>query len=639
MYDKYLKLPSNSHKGELLLKINGKQNKSFTLKTEENAQVITLIPRRLGAIAVDALFYKDGEYFPCLESHFEWSGISRGFDEYSLTVKKGSLTEGLYFIQIAVCTNEGRFFVKKNLGEVSFVRESGDNPSVQLTVSRFLYDEPKKAYGGIIYHVFVDRFSRGKGAILKEGNINIDGEWESIPEYPEYAGAHLNNNTFYGGNLDGVSQRLPYLASLGVSIVYLSPIFEAASNHKYDTSDYMKVDEGFGGDEALRRLIEEAKKFDIKIILDGVFNHTGDNSIYFNRYGKYKNLGAYQSETSEYYNWYDFRSFPDDYNCWWGIKILPRIHPDKEGCGEYFLKDGGVIDKYRKMGIYGMRLDVADELSDNFLAGIKKRLSEDGESYLLGEVWEDGSNKVAYDVRKRYYLGSELDGVMNYPLREGIIDYLVNKNTDKLRYALTDILENAPKSIRNALMNLLGTHDTKRIITVLSGVKYDGLSNKELSKKRLSENERVLGEKRLLLAYTILATVPGIPSIYYGDEVGLEGFSDPFNRMPYPYGKENVKILDFYKKIGIIRRGNSVYKEGDFELLYLDGEILAFSRKEGKASLVTVINNSDSDIYLESDKVLFSLIDGRKGKSILVEGTSPAIISAAVGASFKIRRG
>ncbi len=636
MYDNFLKLPAAKQTGELLLKRRGKYFKSITVDEGESFELFLRIPRIIGSLSATLSIFKDGEKLCAYKSNFSWSGFELDKDIFTAKIKKDQLKCGLYFIEITIKTDIGTLYAARTNGNIYFTEVSS---SVQLTVSLFKYDKPTRIYGGIIYHAFVDRFCRGNGAIPKDGNRIIVGEWKKIAEYPEYPGAPLKNDTFYGGNLDGVREKLPYLSSLGVSIIYLSPIFEARSNHKYDTADYMSVDSCFGGDEALKNLIDESKKYGIEIILDGVFNHTGDDSIYFNRYGKYDSLGAYQSKDSEYYSWYDFSCYPDDYNSWWGIKILPRIHPDKPECGNYFLKKGGVIDKYRKMGIYGMRLDVADELSDKFIAGIKEKLSEEGESYLIGEVWEDGSNKISYDVRKSYYQGNELDGVMNYPLRQGIIDFLTEKKTDSLRYALTDVIDNAPKRIVDSLMNLLGTHDTERILNILSGVKYNGLSNKELSMKKLTEYEKAKGIKRLFLAYTALATLPGVPSIYYGDEVGLEGFKDPFNRMPYPYGKENTKILDFYKKIGIIRRGNSVYEDGEFKLLHLSEDILVFSRSKAWNTMVTIINNADKDLFIESDNEITSILDGRNSIFHIIHGMTPAIISVKCGTKLKIHRG
>ena len=376
---------------------------------------------------------------------------------------------GLYYLRFEADTARGRYYSRRE-GANYYLAEEAAAFDFQLLISDFLYEKPSWIYGGIIYHVFVDRIFRGTETPPSAGGI-LDPDWENgIPEYPPYPGAPLKNNTFFGGNLDGVRLKLSYIASLGVNCIYLSPIFRAASNHKYDTGDYTTVDEAFGGDAALLRLVAEAEDYGIRIILDGVFNHTGDDSMYFNKYGHYDTVGAYQSKDSPYYSWYDFEKFPDKYTSWWGIDILPRINPDNPECRAYFTGDGGVIEKWMRCGIGGFRLDVADELSDGFIESIKECISKiRPDAILYGEVWEDASNKIAYEKRRSYYHGNALDGVMNYPLRTGIIRYLRFGETEPLRYALTDIMENAPKRIRDAQMNLLGTHDTERILTVLGG--------------------------------------------------------------------------------------------------------------------------------------------------------------------------
>ena len=285
-----------------------------------------------------------------------------------------------------------------------------------------------------------------------------------------------------------------------------------------------------------------------------------------------------------------------------------------------------MLEKYSSMGIYGFRLDVADELSDSFLSKIKKRLTLKNESLLLGEVWEDASNKVAYGVRKSYYLGDELDGVMNYPVRVGILDYLVNKSTDKLEYALTDVINNMPPRIRNAQMNLLGSHDTVRALTALSGVSCEGKSNAEKREMRLSDKDYLRARAKLKMAYTILATLPGIPSVFYGDEAGVEGYGDPFCRMPYPWGREDIFILDHYRMVGKIRRDNSVYCEGDFELLYLTPELIVFSRNYKTHNYITFINNSDNDRIFEFDRLSLNLLTGKRSKKLILAASDSAIV-------------
>lgn len=525
-----------------------------------------------------------------------WCDLCSAEDKWSCEVRTEDLAPGLYFIRPSFTGIAG---------SVNGIRESGvecrfstdsDAFTYQLTLSEFAYPAPDFMLGGMMYQIFVDRFCRGADTPVREDAV-LYTDWENgTPEYPPYPGAPLENNTFFGGNLQGVTAKLDYLVSLGVTCLYLTPVFEAYSNHKYDTGDYMTVDAMFGGEAALRDLIGQVKQRGMHLILDGVFNHTGDDSLYFNRRGRYSSLGAYQSKESPYYSWYDFQEFPDRYTCWWNIPILPRIHTEVPSCREYFLRPGGVIDHYASMGVDGFRLDVVDELPDIFVDGIKERLDRTNpQNILYGEVWEDASNKVAYGRRRRYYTGRQLDGVMNYELRRGILQFLRHRNPIALQYALTEVMPNTPRRILNCQMNLIGTHDTMRILTALAGDAPEGHSNDELAHMRLSEGQRTTAVERLKMAYAILATLPGLPMIYYGDEVGMEGYSDPFNRCPFPWGHMDTDILSYYRKIGEIRHRRPEYRQGEFRLLCLDAERLAFSRTDGEHTSLTLVNNADAE--------------------------------------------
>ena len=615
----------------------GKKCISTAFEISKKSEISLYIPRSLSAGEVYLEVYDESLGNMLMQITGEWSGLDDGFDEYRFHIDKKQLGTGLYFLRPRLYAFGECLFGHRYGENIYFNSDSRLDGMMQMTVCDFKFDEPKSILGSVIYHVFVDRFNRGSEKCpVSDGARVVEGEWEVIPEYPEYPGAPLKNNTFYGGTLYGVIEKLDYIASLGTGVIYLSPIFEAASNHKYDTADYMTVDRMFGGEAALEKLIEECDKRNIKLVLDGVFNHTGSDSKYFNRYGRYKGNGAYQSTKSKYYSWYDFQSHPDKYTSWWGIDILPRINPDKKECGEYFIGKNGVIDKYSKMGIYGFRLDVADELSDDFISKIKSRLSEGGESMLYGEVWEDASNKIAYSTRKKYYLGSELDGVMNYPVRVGIIDYLCGKGTDKLRYALTDVTANAPDRILHTQMNLLGTHDTQRILTILGGRSSEGKSNAELSVLRMSSEAREKAIKRLMTGYTILATLPGIPAIFYGDEAGLEGYSDPFNRMPYPWGRESKPLLEHYQRLGEIRKKNSVYKKGAFRLIHLTDALLVFARDAKDYSYVTVVNNTHKDLAVHFDSQSYALVSNKKCSAYTISPVGAEVFKVKLGTRLSL---
>jgi len=376
---------------------------------------------------------------------------------------------------------------------------------------------------------------------------------------------------------------------------------------KYDTGDYMQIDEIFGGEEAFDHLIEKAKEKNIGIILDGVFNHTGDDSRYFNKYGKYDTLGAYQSPDSPWYHWFDFEDYPDRYRCWWGIDILPAVNTNEPSYRNFICGKDGVIRHYLRKGISGWRLDVADELSESLIRAIRSASrKEKSDALLLGEVWEDASDKIAYGKRRSYFGGNELDSVMNYPVGNAIIDYLLYGDSKKLFATVKRLYTHYPKGASDACMNLLGTHDTERILTRLSGVPDGGRSPKELSTAKLSPAERALATERLKLAWLLLSIMPGVPCIFYGDEAGMEGYYDPFNRRPFPWGREDEALLSFYREIGKLRRSLDLFAKGYMKLPEsMPQGVFALSRFDETRTLLAVVNLSGktqnlslSDLYL-----------------------------------------
>ncbi|MBQ9827888.1 MAG: glycoside hydrolase family 13 protein, partial [Lachnospiraceae bacterium] len=419
-------------------------------------------------------------------------------------------------------------------------------PSFQITVyrERRLPDWYRKA---VFYQIFPDRFSRddnweetvkaGLGSHKNGPARVINYDWDKTPSYKKDEKGRVTEWEFYGGTLRGIRDRLPFLKDMGITALYLNPVFESASNHRYDTGDYMHVDPVLGGDEALEELIDAAEKEGISIILDGVFNHTGCDSIYFNRYGNYDSLGAFQSENSSYRSWYTFNDTPAGYNCWWGVEDLPDVNENEESY-KRFIYDGddAVVSHYLKKGIRGWRLDVADELPDEFIEGIKAAaLKTKEDSVIIGEVWDDASNKISYGKLRRYLLGSELDGAMNYPLLDAVHSFLLSEtNAYDLLETLTSLKENYPSEALYGAFNLMGSHDRARIMTIMGEAPSEGsLSDEEKGSFRLTEERRNLAKSRIWLMTLMQMTLPGVPSLYYGDEAGLEGYRDPWNRGAY----------------------------------------------------------------------------------------------------------
>lgn len=519
----------------------------------------------------------------------------------SLAALCGEREDGLFFYHLVADTVYGRLHSHGADGRCDawFTDDAAYASPYQLLVFRNGFQSSSVLSRGVMYQIFVDRFYRGGNAPCRADAVMAESWDAEITQYPAYPGAPLENNLFYGGDLDGVRAKLDYLLSLGVRVIYLCPIFEAYSNHKYDTGDYMQVDAMFGGREALDRLLAETKKRGISVILDGVFNHTGAISRYFNKDGRYDSLGAYQSKESPYYNWYRFRNHPDDYESWWGVTILPSVHSDNPEYIDFIAGQNGVMDTYQKAGVSGFRLDVVDELAPDLVRAMRARLKANNpDAPLIGEVWEDASNKVAYSQRRHYFRGLELDSVMNYPLKNAILSYLLQKNAEELASVTTTLYAHYPRTVSESLMNLLGTHDTERVLTVLGGRSTWGMSYEDMKNMRLSDAERAVAIARMRLAYAILYTMPGIPCIYYGDEAGVEGAKDPFNRRTYPWGRENRELLDYFRTLGDYRKANeSILSHGYYRVLHARGSELVIARESEEGSILLLVNASETDTF------------------------------------------
>ena len=478
------------------------------------------------------------------------------------------------------------------------------------------FSTPDWAKNGVMYQIFVDRFCKGNKKVPVRKDCKINDDWyDGIPEFAAKNGDPLENNMFFGGTLWGVIEKLDYLKELGVNILYFCPIFKAFSNHKYDTGDYETVDEMFGGDEAFFELVKEAKRRDMRIVLDGVFNHTGDDSKYFNRYGKYKGVGAYQSKDSEYYDWYKFEDFPDKYEAWWGIEILPRLMGDNKKVQDYFLSQKGIVRKWIKSGIDGWRLDVADELSESFLEGLNKAAKQEkSDALVIGEVWENAADKVSYDKRRKYFRGKQLDSVMNYPVKYAIIDFIKDKNAEKFYNSVTEIYSSYPQFCSDVLMNLVGSHDTERILTILGGESPEGKTNAELSTKKMTPEQLLDGIQKLKVASVLQFTLPGMPMIYYGDEAGMEGYHDPFCRRPYPWGRENKDLLSHYTRLCHIKREEKSLHSSPLEFVCHNDGLVVYKR----GSLLILVNTSDEEKTFEVKGKYTELLLGKPEKDEVI---------------------
>ncbi len=439
------------------------------------------------------------------------------------------------------------------------------------------FETPDGFEGGVMYQIFPDRFYRADdgGALPQTKNERIVHEnWYDTP-YTAADRRDYRCNDYFCGNLRGIEQKLPYLHTLGVSHIYLNPIFESSENHRYSTADYMNIDPYLGNDSDFSSLCRAAADYNIKIILDGVFSHTGCDSIYFNRYGSYPSLGAYQSRKSPYFNWYRFYDYPDGYDCWWGFKTLPNVNEENADYAEFITGKDGVLRHWMRLGASGWRLDVADELPDGFLEKVRDAVkAENSEAVIIGEVWENAVTKSSYGAQRNFLRGGQCDTVMNYPFMNAVTDFMLKGDAQAFYMSVMEIVNDYPAPALRCVMNMLSTHDTERILTRLDG-----------------------NELLFMSAAVLQYTLPGIPCVFYGDEAGLCGGRDPLCRGTYPWGKENGKLLNFHKKLGIIRKKYARDLSDNIKFNRRSDGVIAFSR----GGLTVIANMSENTLDMPED--------------------------------------
>ena len=562
-----------------------------TLRVNETCTMTVYVPSTVQATMISCIFNRaDGSHsmnadIPFKEKDGPYDIFQGSFSIYET---------GLYFYYFYISQPCGGFRLFKQGDDTNM--EAGD--MWQLSCIPASFSTPDWAKGGIIYQVFPDRFH-------KAGNVDPTGKLEpyTVHKYwheevdwrPTEDGIVLNND-FYGGNFKGIAEKMDYIAELGTTILYLNPISKSFSNHRYDTGDYKTPDPMLGTVQDFKEMCHAAHKRGIRVILDGVYSHTGSNSLYFNKNGAFHGKGAYQSPDSPYRSWYTFYQWPNSYHSWWNFDTLPTVNKMDPEFIKYIITDeDSVIAHWLRLGADGFRLDVADELPDEFLKLLYDRVKQlKPDALVLGEVWEDASSKTAYGKRRTYFTNAELDSVMNYPYRTAILNFMRGFDSGRgFKEAVMSIAENYPSQVVACNMNLLGTHDTPRILTALVD-DFDG-SREEKSKRRLSRNQREVAHERLLMASFLQYMLPGCPSIYYADEAGMEGYKDPFNRRTYPWGREDPELLEHYKRLGKLRKTCEALRLGDIQFFQAGDKHLGFTRScHGKTVKIYANRSGDS---------------------------------------------
>ena len=501
----------------------------------------------------------------------------------------------------------------------------------QITVYNRDFKTPDFLKGAMMYQIFPDRFSRDSSFDFarmtsldpREERIYHEDWNEDVDTKGKPETGYLACD-FYGGSLKGIEEKLDYIKELGINVLYLNPIFEARSSHRYDTADYLNVDPILGGTAAFMSLQNACKERGIKIILDGVFSHTGADSRYFNKFDRYDGVGAYKAyrdgEESRYRSWYNFYRNEDGsvgYRSWWGFPDLPDVNENDLSYRNFVFGKGGVVDTWTSRGASGFRLDVSDELPDSFIrqmrTTVKEKLGDEGA--VIGEVWEDASNKCSYGSYRDFMLGNTHDSVMGYTFRHILLDFLCGYiDADIADSRFEGYRERYPMEAYYAMMNLVSSHDVPRIMTALS--KPCDTDDRDIQRGfKVSSQDIDRVSSLAKMAFAFQTCYIGASCIYYGDEILMEGYKDPFNRRTYPWHKTGLRQQEsfvFFKRIAGLRSVNQCLKTGFYKTLMAEGGSFAIARylKEGKdafgrdasgsKAIVLVMNRSAEPLYVDA---------------------------------------
>ena len=517
---------------------------------------------------------------------------------------------GVHYFCIKVILNGIEKWIKNDIKNKCACITTEGKPYWSITVYDDNFSVPEWAKGKIMYQIFPDRFYRSEKyehALLSD---RITKKWGEDPNWENNENGDIDNNDYFMGNLKGIEEKLKYLSELNVEIIYLNPIFLSQSNHRYDVSDYEIVDPYLGTNESLIDLCNKAHKHGIKIIIDGVFNHTGNDSKYFNEFGTYSTIGASQGVKSPYYNWYK-KNAKGEFEYWWGFKNLPVCDGNNKDWQKFIYGKGGVIDKWFSFGIDGLRLDVADELTDDFIENVRnavKRNKPDG--FIVGEVWDNAITKEGYGKQRKYLLGKGLDTVMNYPFANAILKYVRFGKASYFEETIEDILTKYPEEALLSLMNSISTHDIPRAMSTLVA---EGMQNNKYNwvwdvpysrklqykKEKLSEEDYNKSKQLMKIATTIQYFLPGNPCIYYGDEVGMYGYKDPFNRRCFPWNKIDKELHDFFVQLGKIRKKCTILSNAKTKILQINENVLMFERFMENEGILIIVNRSENEVKIK----------------------------------------
>ena len=410
---------------------------------------------------------------------------------------------------------------------------------------------------GVIYQIFPDRFAYAADPdVVPKPDAYMYPSFDIHPHYTKNDGGEVTKWDFFGGNLSGISSKIDHIRGLGADIIYLNPVFESVSNHRYDTADYEHIDGLLGGDAAFSRFTEKISENGIRLILDGVFSHTGRRSRYFE---------AAKRGEKPYCDWYDFRE-DGSYDCWWDVLDLPCVKELEPTYLDYTVKGkDSIVRRWLRAGASGWRLDVADELPDEYLEALFSAVKEEKpDAVIFGEVWEDGTDKVSYGIHRSYFTVPELHSQTNYPFRKRLLEFFEgNVNAGDISSAFFSDSVNYPPEVYYSLVNMTGSHDVERLFTHL---------------KQITRGDERLA-RGLVKAYSLIQfCFPGVPLIYYGDEICMEGGTDPDNRRFFDWNSSNFDMAGWFSDLSAIRSSHEELRSGSISFIDAGENVFAFRR-------------------------------------------------------------
>ena len=663
---------------------------TFRIDTGADATAVTLVLK--GSNADSLQMEKDGE---AVEGVQRWK-VTTGFSKIGENAYYFAITNGS---SVKIYADDDGYYGEGTVTDLTNIK------AYDLVVYRSGFETPDWMKNAVIYQIFPDRFFDGAecnnfAQLTARGEVNYEyiTDWYTLPENPEQeallteeeykaTGAHWGDgewsNEIYGGDLNGIIDRIDYLKALGVNVIYLNPVFSSISSHRYDACDYMKIDPVLGTMGSFQTLVQVAEENDMHIILDGVFNHVSDDSIYFDRYYKYlgtsEKIGAYpywayvydymaekgadqtaaEAAAKEYFaaeygitdyaytEWFAVNNTPlmdkdtqevavdtiglragkpvYGYEGWWGYDSMPVIlstNGSEYQTGNWgeeiiYSEDGSSVTQFwLSEGMDGWRLDVANEVSDETWQEFRNSVKAlNSDAVIVGEIWTDAT---------KYLLGDMYDSVMNYMFRNAVTSFAMGGSATDSTNTLERLRERYPKEAFYAMMNLVASHDTARVLSYLDGIGDDRTQKDVDSAFPTYEKTSDLAKQRQYLVAFLQFTYAGAPTIYYGDEIGMVGADDPDDRRGFTWGKGDEGIVTWYAKLAAIRSQYEALRTGTVEPFEADDNTMAFVRRSGSQAMIVLANNQQqakevtltlSDLNITAE----SLTDAVTGKTYTVE--------------------